>query len=115
MVFLVHRTDFNGSPISYSVISSGIADPSVVVFRRETGQNRVPMREVEHHIIPSLDMAEAFQTAIFVLDEGRIRLLTEYHVVSERDCERCLRHFGTVRELADEKMIPSVKGAFHRR
>ena len=60
-------------------------------------------------------MAESLETAVIILDKSRIGLFAEDYIVRKGNRQRSLGHLGTVSELAYEKMVSRVKGAFHRR
>lgn len=68
MVSLIDRTDLYRTSAGNGVSLTRVSDPCVVILGREAGQYRVAVREIEHHIIPSSDVPEAFQTAVVILD-----------------------------------------------
>ena len=72
MVSLIDRTDLYRTSAGNGVSLTRVSDPCVVILGREAGQYRVAVREIEHHIVPSSDIPEAFQTAVVILDESRI-------------------------------------------
>ena len=114
MILLVNRTDLERTAVGDGEVPAGLSDPSVVILGRETGQNRVTVRKIEHHIVTSSDVPESFQTAVVILDESRVGLLTEDYIVRERDRERSLRHLRAESHFADEEVVSRKERALHR-
>ena len=115
VVFLVHGADDHGAIMAKDIIAAGIPHIGVIIGHGIFFQHRIPMRKPEHHIIAPFHIPEALEPAVFVLDGGRIRLLSKNDVVGKRDGQRGLRHPRAIGKLADEEMVARVKGTLHRR
>ena len=113
MVFFVGRTYNQRSVRLYRIFFSVESADSIIVVC--LCQYRISVRKSEYDIIASLYISESLQTSIFILDESRIWLLSENHIVSEWDGKRSLWNSRAESQFAYKEVISREQRAFHRR
>ena len=110
VVTTVDRTVYDVTEDLFIVIDHVVAilqAQGIVVGVGTFQRHGVTSREVKHHDIHALDIAQALQSVVIKLRALNIGLAIQdgQHVLSQREVQRRLRHAGAIGHLVDPQEI----------